>query len=227
MLPDTLLVRTLDAAPAWQPEAWRISTQLVAAGLSVLGGYLAQKYRADRDDRKAERVTRRTEREIRKQVSLGISTVCDALRPTWEKIQGNQAVHSEEVAEITRRIRTFESVLPRVFKMGDEEYSTKVVLWFAHLQWVPHDLEVLVGKLSGYRDVPEPVPLDPELAKVHALREGPPETQGSAAKRRVAMVLGEGRSLGATLDFYDTGSEIVAVLSGDRPQKRHKKSEVQ
>jgi hypothetical protein len=193
-----------------------ILAQVLVAVLAVLGGALVQKYFKDRDERRAAEDAARAEKGIRDQIAIGISSIIDRLRPVRDQIERHEGVLPMAIQEITRRVRSFEALLPRLLQLHDEAHVTRVYLWFSLVEWLPDDLELLAGGNRHRGGLPEPMPLDPMLVRLHEALGPPERTRGETALRRVDQVLAQGQKLGVALDIYEAGDEIIPILTSRR-----------
>ncbi len=204
-VPDTV-VRVASASLGWWAEFWRILAQLGAAALAVLGGFLVQKHLSDRAER-------RSDVEIRNQAAIGVSRIESCLRPIRDRIVRDRVAFPKTVQELRRRVQSFEALLPRLLQLRDEAHATRLYMWFMLAESVPEAVEVFTDSQAARRDLPEPTPLDAELARLQKESGKPQRTIGEAALQRIGQVLGQARGLGVSFNFYDDGEAILPILT--------------
>lgn len=219
VIPDTV-VRVASASLGWWAEFWRIIAQVGAASLAVLGGAMVQRHFKNREERAKDEAASRADEEIRNQLAIGVGSICARLRPIHDKIVRNEGVFPGEIAEVTRRVHLFETLIPRALQLRDRAHTTRIYIWFSLAEWLPEDLELLAGKLRDYGQHPDPKPLDPELARLWEELAPGQRTRREAALARIARVLDGEETLGPVMDIYDPGGDepLVPILTGRRPQ---------
>ncbi len=130
----------------------------------------------------------------------------------------------EEISEMSQRVRAIEILLPEVAHHGDVLWRSQVLTWFADVDWIPDDLEVIAGNQSHRSIESQPQSSDPrvrrisaELSEAFGVQPPAPKTRGEIAYDRIARVLAQESSLGPRIHVFDNGEHLVTTYGGRTP----------